>query len=258
MRQRYTGFDWIYRGLVACLFTPLALIALMSFRAGNIVGFPVEQLTLDAYGAALNDPSLHRALAYSCVVAACSTAIALVVGVWTAFAIGSLNGRLIRAAMLGAACIPLVTPGIVSAIALRMFAATIGIEPGFGAVTLAHAVHSTPYVVMIATLRLSVMPANLLEAAQSLGATPIRAFLSVSIPWLRPALAGAGLLALLESFDDFLRSYFLGGYLPTLPVLIYGRLFSGISPSVAAVTTVVLAASLAIGFVGSKLSRQRK
>jgi hypothetical protein len=42
--------------------------------------------------------------------------------------------------------------------------------------------------------------------------------------------SGSAALALLKSFDDFLRSFFLGGYQPILPVLIYGRLLSGFRP----------------------------
>jgi spermidine/putrescine transport system permease protein len=59
------------------------------------------------------------------------------------------------------------------------------------------------------------MPAR---AAQSLGAAPARTFLLVTLPRLTLALVAASLLAFLESFDDFLRSFFLGGYRPTLPV----------------------------------------
>jgi spermidine/putrescine transport system permease protein len=60
----------------------------------------------------------------------------------------------------------------------------------------------------------------------------------------------------LESFDDFLRSFFLGGYRPTLPVLIYGRLFSGLSPETGAITTLVLVLSILVGFGGEFLARR--
>jgi spermidine/putrescine transport system permease protein len=83
-----------------------------------------------------------------------------------------------------------------------------------------------------------------LDAARDLGSGPIRAFLHVQLPWLRPALAGAALLSGLNSFDDFIRSFFLGGYEPTLPVLIFGRLRSGLAPEINALATLTV---LAIG-----------
>jgi spermidine/putrescine transport system permease protein len=69
----------------------------------------------------------------------------------------------------------------------------------------------------------------------------------VTLPWLAPSVAGSAVLALLECFDDFVRSFFLGGCQPTLPVLIYGRLFSGLSPKVNAITTIVLALTISVG-----------
>ena len=41
-------------------------------------------------------------------------------------------------------------------------------------------------------------------------------FLRITLPYLKPALIGAAIFCLLLSFDDFVRSFFLGGYEPTL------------------------------------------
>ena len=247
-----------YWAAVVCLLLPLCLIALMSLKDGTFVGFPVKGLTLRWYRLIADDREVFEAFLFSCAIAAASTSVALATGLWTACAIVSLENRLARAALICAACLPLVTPGIVSAIALRIFIAAIGLEPGFLAIALGHAVHSAPYVVLIVSLRLALMPRDLVQAAQSLGAGPGRAFLLVTLPWLRPALGAAALLALLESFDDFLRSFFLGGFQPTLPVLIYGRLFSGLSPEIGAVTTLVLLLSILIGLAAETLARRSK
>jgi ABC-type spermidine/putrescine transport system permease subunit II len=95
------------------------------------------------------------------------------------------------------------------------------------------------------------------QAARTLGAGPVRAFLSVTLPWLSPAIAGAAVLALLESFDDFLRSFFLGGYRPTLPVLLDGRLFSGLTPEINVIAALVLALTISIGLAGERMSRRK-
>jgi len=238
----------LYWGVAAWLLLPLGLIALMSLKDAAFVGFPVERLSLRWYGAVLVDRELTDAFFFSCAVAVTSALVALLVGLWIALAIANVDQPLIRAVLLAGACMPLVTPGIVSAIASRLFIASIGLDPGFVAIVFGHAVHSVPYVVLVVNLRLALMPTHLVEAAQNLGAGAVRAFSHVTLPWLAPAIGAAGLLALLESFDDFVRSFFLGGYRPTLPVLIFGRLFSGLSPEIGAVTTIVLVLTVGIGF----------
>ena len=91
-----------------------------------------------------------------------------------------------------------------------------------------------------------------------MGTLPRAIFFHVTLPWLYPALGAAALLAVLESFDDFIRSFFLGGYRTTLPVLIYGRLFSGLTPEIGAVTMLVLALSVLIGICGEALMRRAR
>jgi len=245
-----------YRGVVAWLFLPLALIVLMSVTDSAIVGLPIERVTLRWYGDVLADQDVLRAFFYSCTVATGSTALAMAVGLWTALAISSLRSAFMRAALFCAACLPIVTPGIVSAISLRIFIRLLGLDPGYAAIMLGHAIHAAPFVVIMLTFRLRTMPADLVEAARILGANQVHAFLHVTLPWMYPAIAGAAVLALLESFDDFLRAFFLGGYQATLPVLIYGRLFSGLSPEINAIAAIVLVLTISIGFGGERLFRR--
>ena len=246
----------VYGSVVAWLFLPLMLILLMSVTDSPVVGLPIEHVTAHWYGAALADKDVRSAFLYSCTIAAASTTLALLVGLWTALAIDALHSTILRVAFIAAACLPIVTPGIVSAISLRMFILTIGIDPGYVAITLGHAIHATPFVIIVLAGRLRTVPPEQIEAARILGAGPVRAFLRVTLPWLYPAVAGAAVLALLESFDDFLRSFFLGGYQPTLPVLLYGRLFSGLSPEINAIASIVLLMTISVGLAGERLARQ--
>lgn len=93
--------------------------------------------------------------------------------------------------------------------------------------------------------------------AGDLGAGPVAAFRLVTLPWLGRTLAGPGLLAALNSFDDFIRSFLLGGYEPTLSVLIFGRLRSGLTPEINALATLTLLATIAIGAALAGLMRAR-
>ena len=76
------------------------------------------------------------------------------------------------------------------------------------------------------------------------------------MPYLVPAILGASIFCLLLSFDDFVRSFFLGGYEPTLPVLIFAMLRSGMSPEVNAIATVALILTAVIGIWAERYSRR--
>ena len=76
-----------------------------------------------------------------------------------------------------------------------------------------------PYVYMTARAMFMTQPAHLMEAARTLGATPLGAFLRVALPLARPAIAVGLSLALLEVLNDIGASEFLG--VNTLTVAVY-------------------------------------
>jgi spermidine/putrescine transport system permease protein len=192
---------------------------------------------------------------YSMAIALLSTLFSLAVGAWVACLIGP---RKFPAKLLvfAVACLPAVIPGVISAIALRIFIRLIGVEPGFGAIVFGHTVHNVPFVMLVVMARLSALPQSQVEAARDLGADPFMAFLRVTLPWLKPSLIGAAVFCMLLSFDDFVRSFFLGGYQPTLPVLIFAELRSGMSPEINAISTVALVLTAVVGIWAERSMRR--
>lgn len=242
------GLSLFYTVSVLALLVPPGLIMVTSFNERALVGFPIGRLSLRWFAAMGDDPELWRAAIYSAVAAVGSSALAVAVGTWIALAVAGVAGRWRRLAFLALALVPLVTPGVIHAIALRLWIRVLGLSPGPAAVVLGHAIHAAPYAVILVLGRLAIMPKGLEEAARDLGAGPVQRFAHIVLPWLAPALFGALVLSLLSSFDDFVRSYFLGGYRPTLPVLVYARLLGGLTPEINAIATVtlVVAAGLAL------------
>ncbi|WP_299780470.1 ABC transporter permease [uncultured Roseobacter sp.] len=245
----------IYWAFVLYVFVPLMLMILMGFKDSKFIGFPIKSWTLDWYLGVFADAEVVSTLTYSVVIAVLSTLISVVVGTWIAVL---LEGRkfLGRAAIFGLTILPALVPGIISAIAFRIYARLLGIEPGMGAIIWAHAVHNVPFVALVVMARLSTLPKSQIEAARDLGADPIIAFLRITFPYLIPAILGASIFCLLLSFDDFVRSFFLGGYEPTLPVLIFAKLRSGMSPEINAIATVALVLTAAIGIWAERFTRR--
>lgn len=244
-----------YWAFMIYLFVPLVLMVVMGFKDSRFIGFPISAWTIDWYAGVFQDTEVITVFAYSMAIAVASTAIALVVGVWTANLIGpiSFRGKLIVFAI---ACLPAVIPGIISAISLRIFIRLIELDPGMLAIILGHAIHNVPFVMLVVMARLSTMPKSHVEAAMDLGADSFIAFMRVTLPYLRPALIGAGIFCLLLSFDDFVRSFFLGSYQPTLPVLIFAKLRSGMSPEINAISTVVLILTAVLGLWAERSMRR--
>jgi spermidine/putrescine transport system permease protein len=244
-----------YWAFVLYVFVPLLLMVLMGFKDSRFIGFPIRSWTLDWYLGVFADADVLFTFGYSIAIAVLSTLISVVVGVWLAVL---LEGRRFvgRAAVYAMMILPALVPGVISAIAFRIYARLLDIEPGMGAIIWAHAVHNVPFVTLVVMARLSTLPKSQIEAARDLGGDPVIAFLRITLPYLMPAILGASIFCLLLSFDDFVRSFFLGGYEPTLPVLIFAMLRSGMSPEINAIATVALVLTAAVGVWAERYTRR--
>jgi spermidine/putrescine transport system permease protein len=244
-----------YWAFVVYLFVPLVLMVMMGFKDSRFIGFPINEWTLNWYAEVFRDTEVLEEFWFSMVIAVSSTLLSLVIGVWVASFLGPtrFRGKLIVFALT---CLPAVIPGIISAISLRIFARFIQLEPGMLAIILGHTVHNVPFVALVVMARLSTLPRSQLEAARDLGADEFITFWRITLPYLKPALIGGGVFCMLLSFDDFVRSFFLGGYEPTLPVLIFAKLRSGMSPEINAISTVVLVLTAVLGLWAERSMRR--
>lgn len=253
-RLALTAFYWLF---VLYLMLPLTLMMAMSFKDANFVAFPIRDWTLGWYGQVVQNKQFLDACLYSIQIAAVTTLAATVIGVWISMFIVSLGtrGQMIVFAL---ACLPAVVPGMISAISLRIFISTIDMPTGTTAIILGHTVHAVPFVVVMALTRLRSMPGNLIDAARDLGADSVVAFFRVTLPFLGPALFGGMIFCVLLSIDDFVRTFFLGGYRPTLPMLIFAKVQGGMSPEINAMATLVLVVTAAVGLYAEHLTRRAR
>lgn len=244
-----------YWGFALYLFLPITMMVMMSFKDSKFIGFPIRAWTTDWYGHAIANGEFVSATAYSLIVAVSSTVIALVMGTWLAVLLArkSFWGR---GAVFALTMLPAVVPGIISAISFRIYIRLVDLDPGMIAIIFGHAVHNVPFVALVVGARLGTMPRSHTEAAQDLGADPIIAFVRITLPYLRPAMIGAAVFSLLLSFDDFVRSFFLGSYEPTLPVLLFSKLRSGMSPEINAISTMVLIVTALLGLWAERSMRR--
>ena len=106
---------------------------------------------------------------------------------------------------------------------------------------MAHLVVAAPYVVITVGASLRIADRSLEDAAQSLGAGGWTVFRRIILPVIWPGVFAGLIFAFVESFDEFIITFFLTTFKLTLPIQIFNTLSYQLEPSIAVVSTLVLA-----------------
>ena len=209
-------------------------------------------------------PDEWLALWRSLWISLASVVLAAGIGVPLAFLFERTDfpGRRFLAAVVA---LPVALPPLVGVIAFlflygesgfvsRAVQSVLGLEAppwrlaGPGAILLVHAYSMYVYFYLFTRAGLSRLDAALLEAAASLGAGKMRTLFRVTLPLLRPALAGAALLTFMTSLASFSAPYLFGGSFRVMTTQIVASKLNG-ETALSQVETVMLAglALLALG-----------
>ncbi|MEU1300239.1 ABC transporter permease [Streptomyces shenzhenensis] len=234
------------------MIVPLLFVMATAFTAGNTLRFPPEGFSTRWFGAALANEPFVSALFGSLQLAFLATLLALLIGVPATLAIhrGRLPGK---ALVEGLFLSPLVVPELVLGLALYQ-QLVIGLRmDNFQVLLLGHTVLLLPYAVRVTGASLALVDGQVEEAARGLGASPLRAFLTVTLPLLRPGIFSAGLLAFITSFNNVPLSLLLQSFeFRTLPVTMLDYVQQNYNPMVAAVSTLVLAATVLVAVLAER------
>jgi len=221
-----------------------------------------------------NDQDLLGSIKNSFYVAIAVTALSLVVGTTTAllFERNRFKGdTLLYFAMLA----PLVIPGVILGVSILAFGNSIVgplraifgretvkpivslLRPGLSIVVLGQFAWIATMTTLIISARLRRFPMVQEDAAMDLGASRFKAITSITIPFLRPALISAGVVAFLLSFENFGTTLFLIGSDPTLPILFFSRLRFEITPQINAVSVVMILGTILLGMAALGMGQLR-
>lgn len=235
--------------LIIFLLSPIALIIPMSFNSTGSLTFPPDGFSLQWYENLFASPSYMRALRNSLIVTLFATLGSLAIGCLVCYGIARyrFRGRGVLVALLMS---PLIFPQIVLGLAMIMFLSTLGLLRTLTGLALASIVVTLPYVVRTISPALENADRSLDDAAQVLGANRFQVIRYVVLPNIRAGLVAAATLCAIVAFDEFTVALFItGGNMVTLPVQIYHDSYYGVSPTVAAVGTLLIVLSAAVVFV---------
>jgi len=240
------GLGRIYIGLLlAFLYLPIIIMALMSFNVSPFYQLPFEWTT-EWYSSLWQNDQIIAATWNSVEIAVITTIICTVLGSAASLALFryDFRGKKILQALLFP---PIAIPWLITGTAMLIFFFGVGIGRGLHAILLGHVALALPYVIVVVSARLQTFAPELEEAARSLGANQWQVTRRVTLPWIMPGVIAGGLFAFAVSFDQFVVSYFLStpGQ-TTLPVEIYAAIRKGFTPEINAVSTIIIVVSMAL------------
>jgi putative spermidine/putrescine transport system permease protein len=242
----YVGYRLIVGLCILYIVAPILIVIPLSFSSGSFLNYPLPGFSLKWYATILEPYPWMFALNNSLIIALATTVIATVLGTLAAYGFTSVEFRLKPLIMVMITC-PLVIPVVITALALYFFMARLGLLGSYAALIISHTVLALPFVFITVTATLQGFDRTVVRAAISLGASPLRAFLTTTLPLNLPGIFAGAVFAFIASFDDVVIALFLASPAQqTLPRQLFGGLRDQMDPSLVAIATLVIALSVVL------------
>jgi len=239
--------------ITVLLLLPLGVVALASLNPDPYLLFPPDGFSLHWFSEALAYPSFRTSLTLSLRIALVVVVVGLLITVPAAVALTRGTGPVRRTIQLATAT-PLVTPDILLALGLLIMLSQRAVSNSLLGLVLGHVLVGLPIAVQVLVAGLAGVDPNLEHAAATLGASKARAFLTVTLPSILPAIGSAAVFLFIFSFDNVAISLFLSSPgQTTLPITLFQYLENNADPTVAAMSTILVVVGIAAALVLGRL-----
>src|SRR5499427_5243081 len=233
----------IVSAILGFLLLPALVVTLAAFNSRAILSFPPESWSWRWFVKAVAYEDFQAGFRNGLIVTGWASTIALVVGAAFALALDRYEFRFKRA-LETVLLSPLVVPHFTVGLGFLILAAQLGMARGYGVVVACHVVLVLPFVLRSVYVSLRNLDQRLELAAASLGASPAKVLVTVTLPLLAPGLVGGWLLAAILSFNEFTASLFVTAQrTQTLPVAMYNYVREYADPSMAALSVLYIVAT---------------
>jgi putative spermidine/putrescine transport system permease protein len=237
------GFGALVASTLLFVTLPSVVVVITAFNDKALLMFPPDGFSTKWFVKAWTYDDFRSGLQNGLIVTAWASAIALVAGTMAAFVIErfEFRGRRLLETLLVS---PLVIPHFTLGVGFLILASAVSMSRTFTVVVICHVVLVLPFVMRSVYVSLKNIDPMLERAATSLGARPLQVFLRVDLPLLLPGLAGGWLFAAILSFNEFTATLFVTGQrTQTLPVAMYTYVREYADPTMAALSTMLIAAT---------------
>lgn len=237
------------------LYLPIVILVVNSFNASQFGGVWTG-FSLKWYEKLFHEKAMWQALRNSLLIGFSATVASTILGTTAALALYRYKSKL-QKVHYGLIYTPLIIPDILMGIGLLLFFISLNMQLGLFTVFIAHTTFCLSYVTMVVLARLETFDYSIIEAAQDLGANSWVVFRKVFIPLLSPAIAAGALLAFTLSIDDFVITFFVAGKgAVTLPIYIYSMIKFGSTPTINALSFILLIITFIIVWSTQRLIKE--
>ena len=264
----FTWLTRIYLGLFfVYLFLPLIFMVAAAFNDSRFpTMLPWEGFTtrwfhgVDAQGRAVGlfqDARMGRAILNSVLIGLGVIALAVPLGLSGALLLSNLQSRA-KGLFYGIMVSPILTPGVILGISSLVFwTEYFQVSGGLFLAVIAQSTFIAAYCMLLFLARLERFDQTQQEAALDLGASHYMVVRRILLPYMRPAILSACLIAFLQSFENYNTTLFVVGIQDTMTINIATRVRLGLTPAVNAIGVILIAMTVC-GAVMYELLRRRE
>ena len=226
------------------LLAPILAIIPLSFNGSSFLSYPLQGFSWQWYDAVFASKPWMPALWNSVTIGLATTVVATTTGTLAAYGLSYTDfpgKKLVMALLIS----PMVVPLVITAVAVYLAFAPFGLVRSFAGLVLAHTVLAIPFVVITVTATLHGFDRNMVRAAASLGAGPLTAFFTVTMPLTMPGILSGAVFAFVTSFDEVVVALFLAGPEQfTVPRRMFNALRDKLDPSIVALAVFLVLISI--------------
>jgi putative spermidine/putrescine transport system permease protein len=239
------------------LILPLLIIVPMSFSGTRFLTFPPPSYSLRWYEEYFGGAHWMQSTKVSLALATLTVFIATPIGTAAAYAIVNSRSRVMRAARL-VLLLPLLVPTIIIAIGIFFVYVKIGLVASMTGLVLANVMLGLPYVVTSVVAGLQSFDPSQEMVARSLGMNRFRSFMAVTLPQIKASVFAGGIFAFISALDETIVALFVsGGQYQTLTKRMFTSLRDEIDPTIAAISTLMTAASFLLVLMAMTAQKNR-
>jgi putative spermidine/putrescine transport system permease protein len=232
--------------ILGFLLLPAAVVTIAAFNDRAILSFPPQAWSTRWFSKAFEYRDFREGFHNGLIVTAWSSTLALVAGALFAFVLDRYRFRF-KKVIEGILLSPLVIPHFTIGLGFLILAAQIGWTRGYAVVIVCHIILVLPFVLRSVYVSLRNLDQGFERAAASLGASPLRVMVTITLPLLLPGLFSGWLFAAMLSFNEFTASLFVTAQrTQTLPVAMYNYVREFADPSMAALSVMYIAGTAAL------------
>jgi len=216
------------------------VIVPLSFSDSSFLVYPIPGWSLKWYHNLFGSAEWARAAKNSFIIAPAATLVATGLGTLAAVGLARTNFPF-KGLLMSLLIAPMVVPIVVVGVSTYLFFAPLGLADSYTALIIVHAALGAPFVLTTVLATLQGFDNNLVRASLGLGERPLRTFFRITLPVIAPGVISGALFAFATSFDEVVVVLFLAG--PdqlTLPRQMFNGIRENISPTIAAVATLLI------------------